>query len=121
MSWMTDFFSRHGESMPNRETIHIPNNFSRQEIYQLYKEYAQSVEGNSNFITYSYFTIIWKNKFNNVRIPKKSRMGVCSICAFLKEKRDKIEGEERCMTLENCFLEIDSNIQLQKLIIIIFI
>ena len=29
MSWMKDFFSKHGECMPNRETIHIPDNFSR--------------------------------------------------------------------------------------------
>ena len=29
MSWMKDLFSKHGECMPNRETIHIPDNFSR--------------------------------------------------------------------------------------------
>lgn len=29
MSWMQDFFSKHGECFPNRDTIHIPNNFSR--------------------------------------------------------------------------------------------
>ena len=30
ISWMCDFFSKHGEGMPDRETIHIPDNFSRQ-------------------------------------------------------------------------------------------
>jgi hypothetical protein len=29
LSWMHDFFSKHGECMPNRDKIHIPNNFSR--------------------------------------------------------------------------------------------
>ena len=81
---MKDFFSKHGECMPNRDTINIPNNFSRQEIYNLYKEYAGGVEGNGCFITYSYFMRIWKNKFNNVCIPKKTRMGICSTCASLK-------------------------------------
>ena len=29
MSWMKDFFSKHGECIPNKDTIHIPDNFSR--------------------------------------------------------------------------------------------
>ena len=68
--------------MSDRDTIHIPDNFSR-EIYNLYKGYDKGVEGNGNFITHAYFTRIWKKQFNNVRIPKKSRMGICSICASL--------------------------------------
>jgi hypothetical protein len=83
LSWMHDFFSKHGECMLDRDTIHIPDNFSR-EIYNLYKGYAEGVERNGNFITYAYFTRIWKKQFNNVCIPKKSRMGICSICATLK-------------------------------------
>ena len=47
--------------MPNRETIHIPDNFTRQEIYNLYKEYVEGDEGNGNFIKYAYFTRVWKN------------------------------------------------------------
>ena len=30
--------------MPNRETIHIPDNLTRQEIYNLYKYYVQVVK-----------------------------------------------------------------------------
>lgn len=87
MSWMKDLFSKHGECMPNKDTIHIPDNFSRWEIYNLYREYAKGAEGDGNFITYSYFTRIWRNIINNVRIPKKTRMGICSTCAYLKSKR----------------------------------
>ena len=83
MSWMKDFFSKHGECMPNRETIHIPDNFSRREIYNLYKEYAEGAEGHGQFITYQYFVKVWKKEFNTVRIPKKTRMGICSTCASL--------------------------------------
>ena len=101
---MRDLFSKHGECMPNRDTIHIPDNFSRREIYNLYKEYVEGVEGNGNFITYAYFTRIWKKQFNNVCIPKKSRMGICSICATLKSRRDIYEGEERGMYLIPCFV-----------------
>jgi hypothetical protein len=96
---MRDFFSKHGECKPDRDTIHISNNFSRREIYNLYKEYAKGIEENGNFITYAYFTRIWKKQFNNVCIPKKTRMGVCSICATLKSRRDKSERIERGMYL----------------------
>ena len=40
MSWLQDLFSKHGECMPNRDIMHIRDNFSRREIYNLYKEYA---------------------------------------------------------------------------------
>ena len=89
--------------MPYRDTIHIPDNFSRREIYNLYKGYVEGVEGNGNFITYAYFTRIWKKQFNNFRIPKKSMMGICIICATLKSRRDKSEGAERCMYLQFFF------------------
>jgi hypothetical protein len=56
LSWMCNLFSKHGECMPDRDTIHIPDNFSRREIYNLYKVYDEGVEGNGNFITYAYFT-----------------------------------------------------------------
>ena len=55
---MKDLFSKHGECMTNRETIHLPDNFSRREIYNLYKEYAESVEGHGRLITYQYFVKI---------------------------------------------------------------
>jgi hypothetical protein len=96
--WMHDFFSKHGECMQYRDTIRIPNNFSR-EIYNLYKGYVEGVEENGNFIAYAYFTRIWKKQFNNVSIPKMSRMGICSICDTLKSRRDKSEGVERGMYL----------------------
>ena len=72
----------------------------------MYKGYVEGVEGNGNFITYAYFTRIWKKQFNNVHIPK-SRMGICSICATLKSRRDKSKGAERGMHLLFCFFLIE--------------
>ena len=70
--------------MPNRETIHIPNNLLRREIYNLYKEYVEGVEGGVNFITYQCFMKLWRRQFNKVCIPKKPKMGVCGTCDSLK-------------------------------------
>ena len=86
---MCDFFSKHGESMPYRESIQILDNFLRKEIYNLYKAFVQDAEGNNTFIRYAYFTRLWKIEFNNVYIPNRLRMEVCSICASLKQRRDK--------------------------------
>ena len=44
----------------DRETIHIPNNFTRKERYYLYKDYVQGDQGNGNFIKYVYFKRVWK-------------------------------------------------------------
>ena len=56
ISWMRDLFSKHGESMPDRETMHILDHLSRKEIYNLYKAFVQESEGNNTFISYEYFT-----------------------------------------------------------------
>jgi hypothetical protein len=54
--------------MPDRDTIHITDNFSRRKIYNLYKTYVEGVEINGNFITYAYLTRIWNKQFNNVHL-----------------------------------------------------
>jgi hypothetical protein len=83
--------------MLDRNKIHIPDNFSKREIYNLYAGYVEGVKGNGNVVTYTYFTRVWKKQFNNVYIPNKSRMDICSICATLKLRGDKSEGEKICM------------------------
>ena len=94
--------------MPDRDTIHMLDNFSRREIYNLYKGYVEGVEGNGNFITYAYFTRIWKKQFNNVCIPKKSRMDICSICATLKSRIDKSEGQKEVCIYYFVFFKLNS-------------
>ena len=49
MSLMHDFFSKHGESMPDRDTVHIRDNFTKQEIYNLYRGFVEGAKGNGNF------------------------------------------------------------------------
>ena len=73
--------------------MHIPDNFSR-EIYNLYKEYVEGVEENGNFITYAYFTRIWKKQFNNVCIPNKSRMGFVVYVILLNQEEINLKGQK---------------------------
>jgi hypothetical protein len=72
--------------MLDRDTTHILDNFSRREIYSLYKGYVEGVEGNGNFITYTYFTRLCKKQFNNVCIHKKSKMGILVYVLLLNQE-----------------------------------
>ena len=89
--------------MSDRETIHILDNFSRKEIYNLYKAFFQEVEGNNSFIKYANFTRLWKIELNNVRIPKRSRMVISSIYASIKQISGKSDGIKRGVSLKTVF------------------
>ena len=90
--------------MPHRDTLHILDKFARREIYNIYKEYVGGAQENGIFITYSYFTRTWEKQFNNICIPKKLRMGICNTCASPKSRRNKFEGVEKGISLQNYLL-----------------
>ena len=68
--------------MPTTGRLHLSDNFTRREVYQSYKD-DMSVD-DAPYIQYSHFNRLWRLQFNNVVIPRKVRMGGCSICASLK-------------------------------------
>ena len=39
------------------------------------------LKSSDKYVTYSQFAILWSTRFSNVVIPRKVRMGYCSICA----------------------------------------
>ncbi len=80
--WMQNYFRMHCEVMPTTGRLHLADNYTRDELYQIYKDEMESLI--EKFVSYSQFTRLWKMKFDNVVIPRKVRMGVCSICANLK-------------------------------------
>ena len=53
----------------------------------LYKE--DMLESNEQFASYSHFGRLCKNFFNNVKTPKKVRMGVCSSMCKSQESMTK--------------------------------
>ena len=68
--------------MPTTQRLHLSDNFTRHEVYQVYKD--DMLLDNVHFIQYRHFNRLWRLMFNNVVIPGKLRMGVCSVCANLK-------------------------------------
>lgn len=93
--WLGNFITFNGEVLPNSNFTHLPDNFTKREVYSLYAE-SQKDSLNSTLSLPS-FLRIWRQDFPHVKIPKKSRMGVCQICAELKAKRDTAKTtEEKC-------------------------
>ena len=79
--WMEIYFSKQCDVMPTTGRLHLSDNFTRREVYQAYKDdmLLECVP----YIQYQHFNRLWRLKFNNVVIPRKVWMGVCSICASL--------------------------------------
>ena len=96
--WMQNYFRMHCEVMPTTGRLHLPDNYTRDELYQIYKDEMDSqVE---RYVSYSQFTRLWKMKFDNVLIPRKVRMGVCAICANLKSM---IKGAKSDDVKKDCY------------------
>ena len=68
--------------MPTTGKLHLSDNFTHREVYQAYKD--DMLLDIVPFIQYRHFNRLWRLHFNNVVIPRKVWMGVCSVCANLK-------------------------------------
>ncbi len=82
INWMRHYFRLHCEVMPTTGRLHLSDNYTRDELFQIYKDEMES-QG-EKYVRYSQFTRLWKMKFDNVMIPRKVRMGVCALCANVK-------------------------------------
>ena len=68
--WMEIYFSKQCDIMPTTRRLHLSDNFTRHEVYQVYKDdmLLESVP----YIQYRHFNRLWRLKFNNVVIPRKA-------------------------------------------------
>ena len=94
VGWMKHYFQLHCEVMPTTGRLHLSDNFTRKEIFEVYRNDMEKTHDKS--VRYSQFSRLWNTEFNNVIIPRQVRMGVCSICANLKSmaKGAKTEVEK---------------------------
>ena len=77
----------------------MSDNFTRHEVYQEYKDdmLLQDVP----YVHYRHFNRLWRLQFNNVIIPRKVRMGVCSVCASLKSLEKGGKSYEEIQNYKN--------------------
>ena len=82
IGWMKIYFNLNCEVMPTSGRLHLSDNYTRREVYDSYR--SDMISTSDKYVTYSQFTRLWSTQFTNVVIPRKVRMGYCSICANLK-------------------------------------
>ena len=82
ITWMKTYFKFNCEIMPTTGRLHLSDNYTRREVYYSYRSDMSNC--GEKYVTYSQFTRLWSSHFSNVIIPRKVRMGYCSICANLK-------------------------------------
>ena len=103
INWMEIYFSKQCDIMPTTGRLHLSDNFTRREVYQEYKDdmLSQGVP----YIQYRHFNRLWRLQFNNVVIPRKVRMGVCSICASLKSMAKGGKSDDEIKNYKNLLKE----------------
>jgi hypothetical protein len=95
ISWMKNFFETHCESLPNKEVVHLPDNYSKLEVYNLYKSSFVKMDSTVN-ISYRNWCKLWEKRFPLVKIPAVNRFSVCADCEEFKSIREKaITAEDK--------------------------
>ena len=82
VTWMQNYFRLHCDVMPTTGRLHLSDNYTRDELYQIYKEDMQCK--GERYIQYNQFTKLWNVRFDNVVIPRNTSEGkdggVCTLC-----------------------------------------
>lgn len=98
-SWMQDFFENNCEKLPNKDILHLPDSYSKLEVWKLFKSTFADYDKTEK-VTYRYWCKMWTNHFPNVKIPKLNRFGVCADCEEFKTIREKaVTADEKSKKL----------------------
>jgi hypothetical protein len=87
-SWLEDFFNNNCEKLPNKDIVHLPDSFSKLEVWKIFKSSFSNFDKYEN-VSYRFFCKAWRKHFPNVKIPKMNRFGVCADCEEFKTIREK--------------------------------
>jgi hypothetical protein len=98
IEWLRDFFKTRVESLPNKNILHLPDNYTKWEICKLFNS-QYGTRDETTKVQYEAFTRIWRQNFPHVKIPPVSRFSACADCEEFKTIRDKaISNVEKGMT-----------------------
>ena len=109
IAWMKNFFETHCESLPNKDIVHLPDNYSKLEVWNLYKSTYETLDRDSS-IGYRRWCKLWSNNFSHVKIPVVNRFSVCADCEKFKSIREKaVTPEEKRKTIYIIFNMLFAN------------
>ncbi|KAL3682469.1 hypothetical protein R1sor_000491 [Riccia sorocarpa] len=86
LEWLDSFFLSHCERQPGDGKYHLPNNFTKKEVYDHYKTDMSQMQ---SVLQYSSFKRYWLKYYPLVTIPTTNKFSVCDFCELYKTKRDK--------------------------------
>ncbi|KAL3679738.1 hypothetical protein R1sor_022694 [Riccia sorocarpa] len=86
LEWLDSIFLSHCERQPADEKYHLPNNFTKKEMYDHYRTDMVQVH---ECLQYSSFKNYWVKYYPLVTIPTTNKFSVCDFCELYKSKRDK--------------------------------
>ena len=86
--WLKRFFDLNCEYIPNKNTRHLPDNFTKTEVFKIYVA-SMTVAREDGHASFSLFLKTWAEGFHNVRIPAVNRFSKCAQCLYYKTLRDK--------------------------------
>ncbi|KAL3687029.1 hypothetical protein R1sor_013338 [Riccia sorocarpa] len=86
LEWLDSFFLSHCERQPGDGKYHLPNNFTKKEVYDHYKTDMSQMQ---SVLQYSSFKRYWRKYYPPVTIPTTNKFFVCDFCELYKSKRDK--------------------------------
>ncbi|KAL3694071.1 hypothetical protein R1sor_007722 [Riccia sorocarpa] len=111
LEWLDSFFLSHRERQPADGKYHLPNNFTKKEVYDHYRtDMVQAQES----LQYSSFKHYWVKFYPLVTIPTTNKFYVCDFWELYKSKHDKgvtrIEkaAEERAAAGRRRWIALDS-------------
>ena len=87
-SWLSNWFRYHCDSLPNKSVRHLPSQFTKKEVYNIYKN-SDAVTALGRVVSISHFKKVWLKDFPDVKIPATNRFGSCSKCEEYKAALQK--------------------------------
>ena len=103
IAWMKNFFQTHCESLPNKDIVHLPDNYSKLEVWNLYKSTYGTLDIDSK-VGYRRWCKLWSSNFSHVKIPVVNRFSVCADCEEFKSIREKaVTPDEKRKIIFNIF------------------
>lgn len=105
-------FSTYCEKQPDSEDIHTIERWHKVDLYAEMKfDLLQSgkVRRKQDIPSYPTFTLVWRESYKHLKIPKACRLGKCDECSSLLEKMKTARG--------NCRLELMAKRMRHKILV----
>jgi len=88
--------TKYADVQPDTEEFHLPRHILKVDLYSAFLEHLQNTPYEIQ-PSYTTFRRVWEKDFLNLKIPKRTRLGKCDICANLSNMSLRLTAENRVM------------------------